>query len=105
VLIEHAKHKDFKSGLNNVTGLVSHIMVYLQALGWKPEAFNQWTDPEGNILFINVLNYTPCSLTTLIHSLIDSFHTGQNLLMSKHYGSESITSEVICNLTLQKASP
>lgn len=79
VLTEHTKLKDFKSGLNNVTGLVSHIIVYLQALGWTPEAFNQWIDPEGNIWYIDVLDYTPCSLATLIHSLIDSFHNSPNL--------------------------
>ena len=101
-LTAHASHNDFNKGLNFVTGIISHIIVYLKALNWIPQAFNQWIDSGGNIWFVDIVEYKPCSLSALMYSLVDDFYTSQLLNMAKHYCSGSIKTKVLWNLTMQK---
>jgi len=98
----HASHNDFNIGLNFVTDIISHIIVYLKALNWIPPAFNQWIDPAGNIWFVDIVEYKPCSLSALLYSPVDAFYTSQLVNMAKHYCSSSNITKVLWNLTLQK---
>lgn len=98
----HADHNDFNKDLNFVTGLISHLIVYLKALNWKPQNYNQWIDTGGNIWFVDVVDYNPCSLSALMFSLVEDFYTSQLLTMANHYSSGSIKTKVLWNLTLQK---
>lgn len=36
------------NSLHKSIGIISHIIIILTSLGWKPINYNEWTDPENN---------------------------------------------------------
>lgn len=92
----------FDNCLKSAQGLASYVLICSICQWWKAPQFDHWIDTQGKQWLLDVYNYQPCSLMSIIYSLIDSYHDLQITQIAKHYGAGSIKSPIAWQICSRK---
>jgi len=90
-----------ENSFHKADGILSHIIIFLTALKWKPISFNTWEDNAGALWQVSTTHMQEFPVMQIIYEIIRSFHIYSTEQARKHYHGSSIGTEIAWHQTLE----
>jgi len=91
---------NFDNMHKHIEGIVSHVIVYLLALGWNPTSIIEWHNPAGDKYIFSPGQAFP--VMTLIFDILETYHALKAIDAQQHYHGASLNDTIAWHQSLTR---